>query len=147
MCGISGSVRNGSCLEEHVSIRMRDSLVHRGPDDAGLWSSPANGVTLGSRRLAILDLSPRGHMPMQDTSGDLTITFNGEIYNCVELRHELETRYPFRSKTDTEVLLAAYSVWGPDCTRFLNGMFAFAFHGFPFRVGDQSNPCLRHVAL
>jgi asparagine synthase (glutamine-hydrolysing) len=126
MCGISGSVRNGSCLEEHVSIRMRDSLVHRGPDDAGLWSSPANGVTLGSRRLAILDLSPRGHMPMQDTSGDLTITFNGEIYNCVELRQELETRYPFRSKTDTEVLLAAYSVWGPDCTRFLNGMFAFA---------------------
>ena len=126
MCGIVGSIRCGSCLEENVSLRMRDILEHRGPDDAGLWQSPPNGVTLGSRRLAILDLSPRGHQPMQDESGALTIAFNGEIYNCVELRRELRGFYCFRSQTDTEVILAAYSHWGPDFVHRLNGMFAFA---------------------
>jgi asparagine synthase (glutamine-hydrolysing) len=105
---------------------MRDSLQHRGPDDAGLWRSPTHGVTLGSRRLAILDLSPRGHQPMQDASGALTVAFNGEIYNCIELRRELQTFYPFRSQSDTEVLLAGYSHWGPDFVHRLNGMFAFA---------------------
>jgi asparagine synthase (glutamine-hydrolysing) len=126
MCGIVGSVRHGACLDERVSLSMRDSLQHRGPDDAGLWQSPPNGVTLGSRRLAILDLSPRGHQPMQDASRTLTVVFNGEIYNCVELRRELQQFYPFRSQTDTEVLLAAYSYWGPDFVQRLNGMFAFA---------------------
>jgi len=105
---------------------MRDSLEHRGPDDAGLWQSPLNGVTLGSRRLAILDLSPRGHQPMQDASRTLTIVFNGEIYNYVELRRELQSFYTFHSQTDTEVLLAAYSHWGLDFVQRLNGMFAFA---------------------
>jgi asparagine synthase (glutamine-hydrolysing) len=135
VCGIVGSVRRGGCLDEITSVRMRDSLAHRGPDDAGLWRSEQDGVTLGSRRLAILDLSPRGHMPMQDASGDLTITFNGEIYNCLELRHELEKEYAFRSQTDTEVLLAAYSVWGTDCLEHLNGMFAFA-------IWDNRRKCL-----
>jgi asparagine synthase (glutamine-hydrolysing) len=126
MCGIVGCVRQGPALDEVTSLRMRDSLLHRGPDDAGVWRSSTDGVMLGSRRLAILDLSPRGHQPMQDVSGNLTIAFNGEIYNWVELRDELKKTYPFRSQTDTEVLLAAYARWGPQCLAFLNGMFAFA---------------------
>jgi len=126
VCGITGSVRIGSCLDVSTSTRMRDTLAHRGPDDAGHWISPADGVTLGSRRLAILDLSPLGHQPMQDASGTLTIVFNGEIYNYAELRHELQMAYRFQSRSDTEVLLAAYSCWGPDCVQRLNGMFAFA---------------------
>lgn len=126
MCGIIGSVRRGACLDERIALTMRDTLEHRGPDDAGLWQSHANGVTLGSRRLAILDLSSRGHQPMHDAGGTLTIAFNGEIYNCVELRRELQSFYSFRSHTDTEVLLAGYSHWGPDFVHRLNGMFAFA---------------------
>ena len=135
MCGIIGSVRYGCCLDENTSLSMRDSLAHRGPDDAGLWLSRFDGVTLGSRRLAILDLSPRGHQPMQNASGTLTVVFNGEIYNSVELRQELRKTYQFRSQTDTEVLLAAYSLWGPDFLRFLNGMFAFA-------LWDSEKHCL-----
>ena len=135
MCGIIGSVRHGGCLDESISLCMRDSLAHRGPDDAGLWLSHADGVTLGSRRLAILDLSPRGHQPMQSSSGSLTVVFNGEIYNSVELRQELQKTYAFRSQTDTEVLLAAYSQWGPDFLHLLNGMFAFA-------LWDSKKHCL-----
>jgi asparagine synthase (glutamine-hydrolysing) len=135
VCGIVGSVRRGGCVEERLSLRMRDRLVHRGLDDAGLWSLPAEGVTLCSRRLAILDLSPRGRMPMQDASGKFTITFNGEIYNCVELRQELAKNYSFRSQTDTEVLLAAYAQWGVSCLEHLNGMFAFA-------IWDDRQKCL-----
>jgi len=135
VCGIIGSVRHGYCLDENTSLCMRDSLAHRGPDDAGLWLSRADGVTLGSRRLAILDLSLRGHQPMQNASGTLTVVFNGEIYNCVELRQELRKTYEFRSQADTEVLLAAYSLWGPDFLHLLNGMFAFA-------LWDSKKHCL-----
>jgi asparagine synthase (glutamine-hydrolysing) len=106
---------------------MRDSLAHRGPDDAGMWTSVDGAVVLGSRRLAILDLSPGGHQPMPDTTGTVRVVFNGEIYNYVELREELaQEGYGFRSRTDTEVLLAAYKAWGTDCLARLNGMFAFA---------------------
>jgi asparagine synthase (glutamine-hydrolysing) len=126
VCGIIGSVRHAFCLPAATSVRMRDSLAHRGPDDAGLWISPLDGVTLGSRRLAILDLSPRGHQPMQDSTKTLTIAFNGEIYNHKELRKDLQRTYSFQSHSDTEVLLAAYSHWGPDLLQRLNGMFSFA---------------------
>jgi asparagine synthase (glutamine-hydrolysing) len=126
MCGIVGCVGNRPGLDEISSLRMRDSLVHRGPDDAGVWSSSVDNVMLGSRRLAIFDLSPRGHQPMQDPSGALTIVFNGEIYNWVELRRELQRYYQFHTRTDTEVLLAAYAQWGTHCLDHLNGMFAFA---------------------
>ena len=125
MSGIVGCVRKDWPLSEAAALRMRDSLLHRGPDDAGLWNSPSDGVMLGSRRLAILDRSPRGHQPMCDHTGNLTICFNGEIFNWMELRDELKP-YPFRSDTDTEVLLAAYARWGTECLNFLNGMFAFA---------------------
>lgn len=126
MCGIVGCLKQGFPLDEGVILSMRDSLEHRGPDDAGLWSSASGEVILGSRRLAIQDLSPRGHQPMQDPTGRFTIVFNGEIYNWLELRKELEGFYEFQSGTDTEVLVAAYARWGSNLLSRLNGMFAFA---------------------
>src|SRR6266852_1498930 len=108
MCGIVGQISDSRRTTETEFLRMRDSLTHRGPDDAGVWRSKDNKVWLGCRRLAILDLSPAGHMPMTDESGNLVIVFNGEIYNYVELAAELrEKGFHFRSSGDTEVLLAA----------------------------------------
>lgn len=108
---------------------MRETLRHRGPDDAGEWWSWDNRVGLATRRLAIVDLSPAGHQPMTDGTGRLAITFNGEIYNHRELRRELEGRgHAFRSAGDTEVILEAYRSWGTDCLEHLNGMFAFALY-------------------
>ena len=104
---------------------MRDVLHHRGPDDAGHYLAP--GIGLGSRRLAILDLSERGHMPMSTPDGRYWIAYNGEVYNYRELRSRLEARgYQFRSGTDTEVLLYLYAEEGPRMLDRLNGMFAFA---------------------
>lgn len=127
MCGIVGYLGPNWILSKEVLVHMRDLLNHRGPDDAGFWQSPDGSVKLGNRRLAILDLSPAGHQPMVDEASQLVITHNGEIYNYVELRAELERcGHRFRSNSDTEVLLAAYTEWGSDCLRHLNGMFAFA---------------------
>ncbi len=104
---------------------MCDAIFHRGPDDGGTLVE--GSVGLGSRRLAIIDLSPAGHMPMQSSDGALAIVYNGEIYNHEELRDELRTLgHEFRSRTDTEVILAAYSQWGEDCLSRFNGMWAFA---------------------
>jgi asparagine synthase (glutamine-hydrolysing) len=104
---------------------MRDVLAHRGPDDAGSYLAP--GVALGSRRLAILDLSEQGHMPMQSADGRYWITYNGEIYNYRDLRAELASRgHRFRSHTDTEVVLHLYQEQGPQMLERLNGMFAIA---------------------
>jgi asparagine synthase (glutamine-hydrolysing) len=106
---------------------MRDSISHRGPDDAGFWQAPGGNAMLGSRRLAILDLSPSGHQPMADESSGLVIAFNGEIYNYLELASQLASSgCRFRSRTDTEVLLKSYEKWGEGCLEHLNGMFAFA---------------------
>jgi asparagine synthase (glutamine-hydrolysing) len=127
MCGICGIVYSDRRRPAEATrlCAMRDALLHRGPDDWG--SHTADGVALGSRRLAILDLSPRGHMPMQTADGRYTITYNGEIYNYEELRRPLEANgWRFRSNTDTEVLLALYAAEGPAMLDRLNGMFAFA---------------------
>jgi asparagine synthase (glutamine-hydrolysing) len=108
---------------------MSETLRHRGPDDHGLWSSPDRRVGLGHRRLSIIDLSAAGHQPMQDASGRLHISFNGEIYNYIELREELvRLGHIFRTATDTEVIVEAYREWGLDAANKLNGMFAFALH-------------------
>ena len=127
MCGISGLANWG---DAETLTRMTHVQTHRGPDDSGLWERrfPDGGyVGLGSRRLAILDLSPDGHMPMSNEDGSLWITYNGEIYNFTDLRHELEARgHRFRSHTDTEVLVHLYEEYGADCLNRLNGMFAFA---------------------
>jgi asparagine synthase (glutamine-hydrolysing) len=127
MCGIAGHV----CLTGRPSIlasaqAMADSLRHRGPDDCGVWASSDGGVALSQRRLSIIDLSPLGRNPMPWDGGRLWITFNGEIYNFLELREELQRAgHRFRSQTDTEVILAAYDQWGTDAITRLVGMFAF----------------------
>jgi asparagine synthase (glutamine-hydrolysing) len=127
MCGIAGLVNWGD-LSTLASVT--DVQAHRGPDDRGLWETvmtDGSWVGLGSRRLSILDLSPAGHMPMTTSAGDLTIVYNGEIYNYPQLRRELETLgYQFRSHSDTEAVLYLYQEYGPDCLRHLNGMFAIA---------------------
>jgi len=106
---------------------MRDTMRHRGPDDLGLWWSRDQRVGFGHCRLAIIDLSPGGHQPMTD--GEISIAFNGEIYNFRDLRHELEQKgHAFRSASDTEVVIAAYREWGPSFLERLNGMFAFGLH-------------------
>ncbi len=130
MCGIVGVFNYGNPatpLDEGTLVRMRDSMAHRGPDDAGLFVSPDGRLGLGHRRLSILDLSPLGHQPMATPDGRYWIVFNGEIYNFRELRADLETRgHRFRSQSDTEVLLALYAEYGPAMLHRLRGMFAFA---------------------
>jgi asparagine synthase (glutamine-hydrolysing) len=127
MCGICGIVESDRSrpVSEGVLLSMRDSLKHRGPDDAGHYIRP--GVALGSRRLTILDLSERGHMPMSTPDGRYWIVYNGEVYNFQELRSVMEARgRRFHSNTDTEVVLALYAEEGPAALKRLNGMFAFA---------------------
>jgi asparagine synthase (glutamine-hydrolysing) len=105
-------------------------LAHRGPDGQGMWARPATRapfVTLGHRRLAIIDLTDAAAQPMPSDDGQLWITYNGEIYNYVELMEELETKgYRFRTRSDTEVILKAYEEWGEQCLERFNGMFALA---------------------
>lgn len=127
MCGIVGHAALKPLERREWLTIGRDAMTHRGPDDAGAWWSEDGCVGLGHRRLAIVDLSPAGHQPMLDKSGNLAIVFNGEIYNHVDLRRELASRgHVFRSLSDTEVILAAYREWGTACLSHLNGMFAFA---------------------
>jgi asparagine synthase (glutamine-hydrolysing) len=134
MCGIAGFASSRNAPDADLVPRMRDTLAHRGPDDAGLWCSSDSRVVLGHRRLSIIDLSRAGHQPMSDAAGDCHLVFNGEIYNFQEIRDLLETRgHRFRSTCDTEVLLEAYRAWGTDCLAKLNGMFAFALYDAPRR--------------
>jgi asparagine synthase (glutamine-hydrolysing) len=127
VCGIVGSINWG---DSDSLARMNEIQAHRGPDDQGVWNSrlPDGGfVGLGSRRLAILDLSPAGRMPMSTPDALLTITYNGEVYNYPELRRELESKgYRFRSRSDTEAVLYLYQEYGASSIRRLKGMFAFA---------------------
>jgi asparagine synthase (glutamine-hydrolysing) len=132
MCGLAGFIdlRHTAPLRQLDSIvrAMADRLRHRGPDDAGTWVDEATGVALGHRRLSIVDLSPSGRQPMISASGRYVIIFNGEIYNFLDLRQELEGKgYRFGGHSDTEVMLAAFDAWGvlPTLKRLI-GMFAFA---------------------
>lgn len=122
MCGICGVT--GSTDREAVH-RMTATLAHRGPDDTGI--ERLNGVDLGHRRLSIIDLSMRGHQPMCDDTRRLWISFNGEIFNYLELKRELDPqRHSFSSSSDTEVILHLYREYGVESFAMLNGMFAFA---------------------
>lgn len=135
MCGIVGTASTFPQHDRTWLSRARDTLTHRGPDDAGEWWSEDGWVGMGHRRLSIQDLSPAGHQPMHLPGRKVSIVFNGEIYNFQELRGELELRgYHFHSHSDTEVLLAAYDSWGLDCLEKLNGMFAFALYDAARRV-------------
>ena len=128
MCGIVGFAGREPIPEEQLAA-MRETLAHRGPDDSGLWYSAGREAGLAHRRLSIIDLSACGHQPMHDASGRLHIDFNGEIYNFLELRAELENRgHAFRSQSDTEVILEAFREWGEEFVTHLNGMFALALY-------------------
>jgi len=165
MCGIAGIYNlNGKNADQNLLLKMTDLIRHRGPDDEGyaLINTKAGSVVkaggqdtiaelkgqfpalpvqtnadlaFGFRRLSILDLSPKGHQPMSDLEGSCHIVFNGEIYNYLELRSELEKLgHSFDTHTDTEVIIAAYKQWGTDClTRFI-GMWAFALYDFKAKI-------------
>lgn len=150
MCGICGILGNDAETQKLVSggtiARMNAALAHRGPDDEGVFTE--NGIALGHRRLSIIDLSKNGHQPMSSYDGRYTIAYNGELYNFKALRLQLQrslaqepgsfitgsesnqnegiSPYPFKTQTDTEVILAAYHRWGANCLKYFNGMFAFA---------------------
>lgn len=132
MCGITGFIDFKRRFDRDLMLgtvkEMTDTIVHRGPDDEGFWADEKSGVVLGFRRLAILDLSPTGSQPMASADGRFVVVFNGEIYNFLELREELEKAgHTFRGHSDTEVMLAAFVEWGIEPTvKKLNGMFAFA---------------------
>lgn len=128
MCGfVVQFALAGASAERAVVERMNAAIAHRGPDDDGYHFDGAVGF--GFRRLAILDLSPAGHQPMTSADGQVTLVFNGEIYNYAELREELKARgHRFKSSGDSEVLLAAYCEWGEHCLERLNGMWAFVLH-------------------
>src|SRR5262245_8707188 len=122
MCGVSsiaGENWERSHLEAMVAIQN-----HRGPDDNGICLDRSRKVGLGHNRLSIIDLSPTGHQPMSNGDGTQWIVFNGEIYNHLELRAELGDG-PYRSRTDTEVILKAYERWDEECLDHFIGMFAF----------------------
>jgi asparagine synthase (glutamine-hydrolysing) len=128
MCGLCGEARfDGRPAGTAATEAMTEALAPRGPDDSGILAR--GRVTLGHRRLSIIDLSARGEQPMTDPDLGLSIAFNGCIYNYRELRGELEgLGYRFFSHADTEIILKAYHAWGTGCVRRFNGMFAFAIH-------------------
>lgn len=128
MCGFAAVVAlNGHAANPTVARRMSEVLRHRGPDDSGHYA--AGPVAFSFRRLSILDLTHAGHQPMLSDDGRVVIVFNGEIFNYIELRGELESLgHTFRSRSDTEVLVHAYLQWGADCLPHLNGMWSFLIH-------------------
>ncbi len=130
MCGIAGILNQARSPIPRAAIDdFTDSLAHRGPDGRGIWQSSDSTVALGHRRLSILDLSSAGKQPMSFLDGRYWITFNGEIFNFLEVRDELRGRgHTFQSESDTEVLLAGYHEWGSGLLQKLNGMWAFAIY-------------------
>jgi asparagine synthase (glutamine-hydrolysing) len=133
MCGVVGFVatKNGSATEQrHIASVMADQVRHRGPDDYGFWSDEAKGIVLAHRRLAILDLSRTGHQPMHSSTGRYVLAFNGEIYNHLALREELEalgSAPVWNGRSDTESLLAGFDTWGiRETVKRTIGMFALA---------------------
>jgi asparagine synthase (glutamine-hydrolysing) len=128
MCGIGGIISLNGRLVDPVDIGlMMAQLVHRGPDDHGVFLR--HNIGLGFQRLSIVDLSRAGHQPMTTTDQRYTIVYNGEVYNFREIRRQLETqRVVFRSQSDTEVVLQAFATWGTDCLERLHGMFAFCIY-------------------
>ena len=135
MCGIAGILDNQSKLSpNNISIalnNMLNAIKHRGPDDRGeekILCKKGLNMYLGHQRLSIIDPGPGGHQPMSNDDSSIWISTNSEIYNYKELKNELNAKFRFRTKTDTEVLLKSYEAWGIDCIEKLRGMFAFAIY-------------------
>jgi asparagine synthase (glutamine-hydrolysing) len=129
MCGIAG-ILDPAGVDPEIIARMTRSLAHRGPDDEGIWIDAEAGIGFGHRRLSIIDLSAAGHQPMHSPAGRYVLTFNGEIYNYLDIRAELEAAghmVQWRGHSDTEILLAGFDFWGIKATlQRASGMFAFA---------------------
>src|SRR2546421_2223748 len=126
MCGIAGIVSTDTLPDDAAgrAVAMRDVLTHRGPDDAGLYTDGC--AALAHRRLSIVDLST-GQQPLANENQTIWITYNGEIYNHLDVRRDLEARgHTYRTRSDTETIVHAYEQWGDDFVRRLRGMFAFA---------------------
>ena len=135
MCAIIGIASNRINQNPDLLISARDKMIHRGPDDAGVWWSKDKTVGLAHRRLSVIDTSSSGHQPMIDNDSGLVMVFNGEIYNYKDIRAELlEKGHKFHSQTDTEVLLMAYKEWGKNCLHKINGMFAFVIYDMKKRI-------------
>ena len=134
MCGIVGAINfkdSSFEISESYIIKMRDTMIHRGPDGSGVWVSPNKNVGIGHRRLSIIDLSESSSQPMFNEDENLCLAFNGEIYNHSEIRKELEATGKYKWKTnhsDTEVVLHAYEEWGLDFIDRFRGMFAIALY-------------------
>lgn len=127
MCGIVGIIDHKSSTQGALVEGMLEAIEHRGPDDAGVFVDLVGGVALGHRRLSVIDLSTGGHQPMSSVDGRLTVVFNGEIYNYLELKSFFKEKgLAFETNSDTEVLLRGYEFWGREVLNKLAGMFAFA---------------------
>lgn len=128
MCGIAGwFLKQGVSRDDNQLQAMADRIAHRGPDDRGYFYDRKRGIALAHNRLSIIDLSPAGHQPMSSEDGRFVLSYNGELYNFLELRAELERLgHRFTSQSDTEVLLRSFIEWGPACLNRFSGMFAFA---------------------
>jgi len=123
MCGINGF----NWDDEKLIKKMNNVIKHRGPDDSGIYVDEK--VSLGNRRLSIIDLSKRGHQPMCNEKGDIWIVYNGEIYNFEKIKDDLKIKgHKFKSDTDTEVVLHAYEEYGFNCLNKFNGMWAFCLY-------------------
>jgi asparagine synthase (glutamine-hydrolysing) len=134
MCGICGIVDAERKINPDLLERMTQIMVHRGPDAGGTWINTDGTVGLGNRRLAIIDLDARSNMPLHSNDGSLVITYNGEIFNFMEIRQDLEScGHRFRTNSDTEVILHGYQEWGYDCVHKFRGMFAWALYDQPKR--------------
>ena len=129
MCGILGTLSFSNTVDEQRLVSMRDTMPYRGPDSNGIWISSNSHCGLAHLRLSILDPTPAGHQPRVEEHGRFVISYNGEVYNYIEIRAELQKKgYTFETGTDTEVILSAYIEWGEDCLNRFNGMFAIAIY-------------------
>ena len=131
MCGICGIIDyKGNTIDKELISKMNSLMVHRGPDDEGIYICKQQlkpSVGLGHRRLKIIELSEAGHQPMANEDESIWIVFNGEIYNYQDLRVELENKgHSYKSHSDTETIVHLYEEYGVDCVRYLRGMFSFA---------------------
>mgnify|MGYP001358816729 CR=1 FL=1 len=144
MCGVTGRLRVvGYTPSSDGSSELQNAvaaLAHRGPDDSGEWSDEAAGISMGHRRLSVIDLSSHGHQPMTSNNGRFVLSYNGEVYNASSIRRSLaQAGAVFRGSSDTEVVLEAITAWGLfETLQQLNGMFGLA-------IWDKKERCL-HLA-